>query len=689
LSANTCCNWRAGIFLLVLPMVLMVLVVPVWAVGYWYDAAGVEADSLGYAITGLPDLNGDGFDEFLVGVPGSDAAGQDAGRVMLWYGGSGEIGAQVTIAPDSSWTGMPLEKFGWAVAGIGDVNRDGFADWAVGAPKSNLGGTARGRIYIFFGGDPAVGPALAPQVIAGAQGGDHFGFAISAAGDFNGDNYDDFIVGAPFANPGNGLSGAAYVIYGKAGGPSADLADATVLAGEVAGDNFGWSVTDVGNFFGGTTDCVAVGAPLADGHGGTDAGAVFVYAGGSSPDGIADFVTGSSAAAAPNSQFGYEVRGAGHLDADTAADLAVGAPFSNAGGSAAGRVEIFYGAANPSLTADHFINGATAGDHFGWALDRIGDVSGSPRDDLLIGAPDVLTSAGQAYIYEGGSSSTTAGALTTIANSAVNPGTEANDKFGWAVASAGDFDGDSLPDYVIAAPGGNNGETNAQSGFAMLVHSSAGPVPALLRNWQARWRDNNLVDLAFELTWPGESLVGIELTRRVLDTDGLVRNEALLWSGPAQRVADGGANVLVHRGSGFGYVDDVSAVLNSGITISYALRALGADGESLRLDGLSGPGILPAVVPASLELAPAWPNPANPAVNIRFRAATGAVATIRLVDLRGRMVRELHAAPGLGDWQTVIWNGLTDSGRAAASGVYLIRLESGGQLRTERVTLAR
>lgn len=680
--APTCCNWRAGIFLLVLPVALLGFVVPAMGQGSLYDPNGLLDDFFGNSMTELADINGDGFDEFLIGVAGSDSSGLDAGEVFLWFGGS-----EVSRAPDRIWTGTAPELFGWSLANIGDVNNDGVPDWAVGAPLSNDGGTARGRVCIYYG-DP--NPATTPDVvIQGEFGGDQFGFSISAAGDFDGDGKDDFIVGAPYSNIRAGSAGAAYVIYGANGGPSTDLADATAFIGEAFEDNFGWSVSDAGNFLG-NRDCVAVGAPSSNVFG-IDAGRVYVFEGGAVPDTTIDFVAGIGAAAKSPSQFGFSVRGVGNIDGDSYDDLAVGAPFYL---SERGRVEIFYGDPNPSVFANHGIDGETGFDSFGWSLDRAGDITGNSLDDILIGAPDhdsPASNSGKAYIYPGGSSATGAGSLDLIDNTPVNPGTEANDRFGYAVASAGDFDGDGTPDYAVSAPTGNIA-SNSAAGFVTLFHSSPGPVAALLRDWKAHWQGADEVDLAFAFSYPAESLTDITLTRQLRDETGMLRSEQELWSGPARLVDDGTVNVLARRGDGFGYRDATALVEASDYDINYNISVTTDAGENLRLENLAGPGaqpVLPPVATVTLELAPAWPNPANPAVNIRFRAAASEVATVQIMDIRGRLVRELHSAVGTDDWQNLIWNGLTNDGQAAASGVYLIHLKAGQQLRTQRVVLAR
>ncbi|MFT5233946.1 MAG: hypothetical protein ACI9UK_001218 [Candidatus Krumholzibacteriia bacterium] len=687
---KTYCNWRTEGLLSAFLLLTLVVVTPVFAQEYLFehlfDPAGVVGDDFGNSMTNIPDVNGDGMDEFLVGIAGSDSSGLDAGQVFMWFGGS-----EVTRAPDRIWNGTSPEIFGWSVADIGDVNNDGTGDWAVGAPLSNAGGAESGRVCIFYGGaNPSANPDV---VIMGATGGDQFGFSVSAAGDFDGDGNDDFIVGAPYNDARAGNAGAAYVIYGGTGGPSTNLNDATVLAGEAFEDYFGWSVTDAGNFLGGNEDCVAVGAPGSNTHGGSDAGAVYAFEGklgGAAPDTTIDFVAGISSNSKASSQLGFSVRGVGRLDNDSIDDLAVGAPFCNEGGQEKGRVEFFYGALNPAVVADHAVEGGLANGRFGWSLDRAGDVSGSTRDDVLIGAPffdAIATDGGRAYIYEGGSSASVASGLVAIPNVPFKPGTEANDLFGWSVSSAGDFDGDGLPDYAVAAPKGNIG-SNTTAGFATFYHSSGGPVPALVRSWKAQWRDAAVVQLAFDLSIPAEDVLDVRLTRRLHDAAGTPLSESLIWVGSPSQATDDVVGKLVRHGEGFAYLDDTSS-LGVVSKISYNIDLVTGNGEVLRIENMSGPGERVIAPRAVLAVQPAWPNPANPAVTIRFRASADQVTTVTILDVRGRVVRQLHSGVGANDWQNVLWNGLTDDGQAAASGVYLIRVASGVELATQRVVLAR
>ena len=228
---------------------------------HFFDTAGIADQAFGASFTAVPDLDGDGRDEIAIGVPGYNGGSGVTGAVFVWYGGR-----SLTAAPDRIWTGVPGEQLGWAVAVVGDVSGDGRPDLGLGAPRYSQDGAAKGRVFVVYGTPdlPASGPvaSVADRVIVGEVGGDRFGYALAAAGDFDGDGDDDMIVGAPGSDKRAQQAGAAYVIYGGSGGPSADLAAATCFTGQVAGDGLGWSVTAAGNFLGGGAQSVAVGAPL-------------------------------------------------------------------------------------------------------------------------------------------------------------------------------------------------------------------------------------------------------------------------------------------------------------------------------------------------------------------------------------------------------------------------------------------
>lgn len=692
LNSSISSNWCARF----LPMVVLgALLLPAGkaaaAVGLADTSDVAVADlQFGRSLSEIGDLNGDGYDELLVGAPGFGQVSNN-GRVCLWYGGP-----DVRRNPSVIWVGQANDKYGWSLAAVGDVNDDGRPDWAVGAPESNDGGALKGKVYLYYGSSTP--GSITPVEIIGEIGGDQFGFAVSAAGDFDHDGIDDMIVGAPFAAAGKG---AAYIIYGRGGGVSTDLADALRLEGEVNGDSFGWDVTDAGNFFGGSfEDCVAVGAPTHDNIA-LDGGAAYVYQGSFSPDNTVDLKVGISGGNASGSLYGWSVEGVGRWNSDSFDDLAVGGPSNNnSRGTAAGRVDVVLGGLSPSNTGDESVIGERAGDNFGFSLARVGNVIGSSADDLLVGAPfhNELTvipnasKAGRAYLYAGNSSATGAGSLEILVNQPLIPGTEPDDNFGLAVSAAGDFDGDGQPDYAVGAPNGNHYNSSV-AGFAVVFDSEGLAVPAFLKNWKAAWiadGEPGLVRLEFAFAQPAASFSRVDIERRILDPAGRVKVSERIWSGRAQYAVDGRPGILGLDGQGFRFVDPGPGTpLVAGETLAYGVTVVDDAGQTLSLASLAGPAGTAAGPDASLALAPAWPNPANPAVTVRFRASPRDDVTLRILDLRGRLVHELYRGPGSGDWQHEVWNGRATGGVAAASGLYLIQLEDGRRSLTRRVVLAR
>jgi hypothetical protein len=199
------------------------------------------------------DLDGDGFDELAVSAPGSTVGGQLAtGRVYVYAGGPhGPDPARVRVleAP------QPGTQLGRALATV-DFDGDGFADLAVSAPSASSGRT--GAIYVYRGGPGGV--ATTPSFTLTYDVGGDIGFSLASAGDVNGDGYGDLIAGAPLTAVGGVRAGGALVFFG---GPVRNDTVAPLLTGDGDLAQVGWAVAGGADFDGDGFDDVVVGAPHA------------------------------------------------------------------------------------------------------------------------------------------------------------------------------------------------------------------------------------------------------------------------------------------------------------------------------------------------------------------------------------------------------------------------------------------
>src|SRR5262249_23520041 len=134
------------------------------------------------------DMNGDGYDDLLVGAPYDRKAGPISGRAWVYFGGPQfDLTPDLELSPSAEGSG-----FGGVVAYLGDFNGDGFVDFAVGASNDPAGGRHRGALYIYYGG-PQVDDR-ADLVLRGKQDDASFGVVRQETGDVNGDGYADIAV---------------------------------------------------------------------------------------------------------------------------------------------------------------------------------------------------------------------------------------------------------------------------------------------------------------------------------------------------------------------------------------------------------------------------------------------------------------------------------------------------------------
>lgn len=225
-------------------------------------AGSGEGDYLGYSVSGAGDVNGDGRDDFIAGAFRNDTNATDAGAAFVYSGADASVLYEYYGTEIEDWLGR-------TVAGLGDINHDGYGDFAITAYRADVDDMMNaGIIFVYSGAD---GELL--YELHGEAAGDELGIAVGSAGDVDGDGTDDIVAGAHRTDPdGNKQTGTVYVFSG------ADGSMLNRINGAAAGDFFGNAVASAGDFDAdGDSDIIA--AAWHASHGGvSDSGAIYVFA---------------------------------------------------------------------------------------------------------------------------------------------------------------------------------------------------------------------------------------------------------------------------------------------------------------------------------------------------------------------------------------------------------------------------
>ncbi|MEL6634232.1 MAG: PKD domain-containing protein [Bacteroidota bacterium] len=400
----------------------------------------------GHSPVAIGDLDGDGLSEIAIGAPEDDSTGVGKGIVYILFLdvlgnvnqsvkiGEGIGGLQASISGDA-W-------FGYAIDSLGDFDGDNVPDLLVGAPRQNELVTRDGAVFILL--LKADGTVKNHYKISQTTGNlnqflqldDRFGQGVARLGDLDGDSIPEIAVG--IAGLSANSPGAVFTLFLNADGTVKPNGAKKIIPGLFgfsgplgAGDQFGSSLSNMGDLDGDGIVDLAVGCPRNDASG-TDMGSVwilFLNADGSvkASQNISKGLGGFTGNASNNGWLGTGVSRMEDLDGDGVDELLVGEPLGNEGGSNHGRIWIMY------MNIDGTVK----------AQDSIGDLSGNFSGSLFI-----------------------------------------NDFFGWGVGGLGDWDGDGLQEIIVGTPGSDDGMNNTGKAWILTLEGCMTTPTFTCQDWE-------------------------------------------------------------------------------------------------------------------------------------------------------------------------------------------------------------
>ena len=369
------------------------------------------------------------------------------------------------------------EYLGSSVNTAGDINGDGIDDLVLGAPE--ILSTNSGTSYVIFGNREGFVPSFNLSALNGANGftvpgvvtNGYLGLSVSTAGDINGDNVNDLVLGALAANSN---LGASYVIFGSRSGFPATFnltnlngTNGFTIPGVAPSGNLGISVGTAGDINADGISDLVLGANGAN----SGWGASYVIFGSrsgfpaifnlSALNGANGFTVPGVAAIGDLAGLGWSVGTAGDINADGISDLVLGAPNLNSDvgvsyvifGSRGGFSASFYPGFNLNGTNGFTISGTASG-NLGSSVSTAGDINGDGVDDLVLGAYGTNSNWGASYVIFGSRSGFPASfylANLNGTNGFTIPGIAFGEELGSSVSTAGDINADGISDLVIGA----------------------------------------------------------------------------------------------------------------------------------------------------------------------------------------------------------------------------------------------
>ncbi len=439
-------------------------------------------DWTGWSVASAGDVNGDGYDDVVLGAPFVDGSSEgDVGAAYVVFGSAEPTdvdlasitveGIRIDGIAGYDWTGN-------SVAGAGDINADGYSDVIVGAPYADAPGRDdAGVSFVIFGSDKPSDVDLAALTtegvrIDGAAEFDLSGTSVAGAGDVNADGYPDVLIGAYKADVVGGWDGGAtFVVFGSEKPADLDLASLSGrgfrIDGVAQNDQSGWAVAGAGDVNHDSYADILIGAPKADNNDRTNSGSSYIVFGSEEPDHV---------------------------------DLA-------------------------ALGERGFrIDGAAAGDTTGRSVSGIGDINSDTLRDVIVGspfaAPNSRTNAGSSFVVYGKTDTHTVDLASPGERGFRIDGAATNDTSGEAVAGPGDVNSDGSPDILIGASGAdNNGRSVSGSSYLILKTPPVFSTPAAPSGLTGAPGNSEVT-----LTWTtpdngGSAITGYRVDTRTGDSD--------------------------------------------------------------------------------------------------------------------------------------------------------------------------
>lgn len=686
-----------------------------------------DYDGFGSSLCSLPDLNGDGIAELVVGAPFDDdgSIGLSVNRGALWILFLNEDGTvnnyQKISVLEGGFTGILADddQFGSSVATLEDLDDDGNIDLAVGARYTDEGGYSRGAVWILFLN--ADGTVRTHQKISDSDGNffgnlqdsDAFGYGISELGDLDGDGIEDLAVGSKGDDDGGDNRGGVWILFLNADGTVKSHQKISATAGNFTGDlddhdAFGVALANLQDLNGDGQIELAVGATGDDEAGHGDHGAVWVLS--LNPDGTVaahqkiSKTAGGFTGTVFGNYFGTSLGTLGDINGDGITDMLVGAAEHD-GGTLRGAVWVLFlngEPAGPGTVGGRItIDGTHAA--AGVIVKLIDPASGLPA----VGIEDQFSDGGGYYLF----SDVAAGDYQVeivvplgYALEGINPRPVPPLTLSSGETETVDFD---LSEIQVANQARGKGFWKHQFDVHLRgrgnAHVTVGDLTSYIDLVQTHYTPHFpdiLGDLADFGDWQALlsvhgnagmeakakaqlaaltlNLMSLKLAQHeVVTADGKTAGDVLTY---ASELLDGDPA----NGEDPELAKNLAEQVNQQQTIAAGI--VNPSQSILYKQDSQAPGNLS---PAAFSLSQNYPNPFNPTTEFRCQIAEAGFVKLVIYDMLGRKVRTLVSEEKAAGTYTVSWDSRNDAGEAVAGGVYLCRMTAGDFSAVRKMVLMR